>query len=112
MLEDANVKIALRADPTEFRAIAIELTNKTGAPIQIPGSFAVVGPDGQQQPVTANVPLAPLEAGAMISFQLAPFELPSVGGAASAYDGPRFEIVIPWSCKVRRTNIAPTCSPP
>ena len=34
-LEDADVKIEVRADPTEFKAIAVDITNKTDVPLTV-----------------------------------------------------------------------------
>jgi hypothetical protein len=94
--EDPDVRAEMRLDPVEFRAIALDLTNKTEVPLQVQwDQISLVTPDGQQRPVRPQAPLAPIEPSAKISTVLSPFELPSQGSAAKFYDGTTFELVIP-----------------
>jgi hypothetical protein len=95
-VEDPDVKIELRADPTEFKAIALDVTNKTEMPLTVQWStISIVGPDREQRPLRPTAPLGENEPGAKISATLQPFELPSVGAAAKAYDDSIFELVVP-----------------
>jgi hypothetical protein len=95
-LEDGDVKAELRLDPTEFKAVAFDVTNKTDQPLQVQWeAISIVGPDREQRPLRPNAPLGPIEPGAKLSALLVPFELPSVGAAARAYDGTTFEVVVP-----------------
>jgi len=92
--EDGDVKAEIRFDPTEFRAIAFDVTNKTDVPLQVMwDQIAVVSPDGMQRAVRPQAPLGAIEPGAKVASVLGPFELPSVGSAAKAYDGQSFELV-------------------
>jgi hypothetical protein len=96
ILEDADVKVEVRADPSEFKAVAFDVTNKTEQPLQIQWeTISIVGPDHEQRPLRPNAQLGPLEPGAKVSALLVPFELPSVGDAAKAYDDSTFEMVVP-----------------
>jgi hypothetical protein len=94
--EDADVKAEVRLDPTEFRSIAFDVTNKTDTPLQVMwDQMAVVSPDGVQRAVRPQAPLGAVEPGAKLPAVLGPFELPSVGAAARAFDGASFELVAP-----------------
>jgi hypothetical protein len=94
--EDADVKAEIRLDPTEFRAIALDITNKTDTPLQVQwDQIALVSPDGLQRPMRPQAPLGAVEPGAKLPSLLAPFELPSQGAAAKVYDGSTFELVVP-----------------
>jgi hypothetical protein len=96
VLEDGDVRVEVRADPTEFKAVAFDVTNKTDQPLQVQWEMiAIVGPDREQRPLRPNAPLGPIEPGAKVTALLTPFELPSVGAAAKAYDGTTFEMVAP-----------------
>jgi hypothetical protein len=95
-LEDADVKVELRADPTEFKAVAIDITNKTDMPLAVAwDQVSIVGPDRSQVPLRPQSPIGSVEPGAKVSALLVPFELPSQGAAAKAYDGSTFEVVLP-----------------
>lgn len=94
--EDADVKAEIRLDPTEFRAIAFDVTNKTDVPLQIVwDQISVVAPDSQQRPVRPQGALGAVEPGAKLSSVLMPFELPSQGGAAKSFDGTSWDLVVP-----------------
>ena len=93
--EDADVKAEIRFDPTEFKLVAFDVTNKTDAPLQVMwDQIAVVSPDGVQRAIRPQAPLGAIEPGAKVTSTLGPFELPSVGAAAKAYDGTNFELVV------------------
>jgi hypothetical protein len=94
VLEDGDLKLEVRADPTEFKAFAVEITNKTDMPLQLGGGFAIVTPEREQRPLQPNAAIAPIEPAAKVGFQLTPFELPSVGPAAKAYNDTNFELVL------------------
>lgn len=95
-LEDADVKVELRLDPTEFKAVALDITNKTEAPMQVNWALiSIVGPDHVQSPLHPAQAVGDIEPGAKISALLVPFELPAVGPPAAAYDGSNFEVVVP-----------------
>ncbi len=94
VLEDQDVRIEVRVDPTEFKAVAVEVTNKTDTALQLGGGFAIVTPEREQRPLQPNAAIAPIEPTAKVGFQLGPFELPSVGPAAKAYDDTNFELVL------------------
>jgi hypothetical protein len=94
VLEDGDTRLEVRLDPTEFKAIAVEVTNKTDMPISLGNGFAIVTPEREQRPLQPNAAIAPIEPTAKVGFQLGPFELPSVGPAAKAYDNTTFELVL------------------
>jgi hypothetical protein len=95
-LEDTDVKAEVRADPTEFKAVALDVTNKTEVPLQVQWeAISMIGPGGGQMVLRPSAPLGYVEPGAKLSALLLPFELPSVGSAAKAYDETNFEMVVP-----------------
>jgi hypothetical protein len=94
-LEDADVRVEIRADPTEFKAIALEVTNKTEMPLTVADQASIILPDHSQTPLRQQPPIGQSEAGAHVSMQLVPFQLPSQGDAAKAYDNGDFELVLP-----------------
>jgi hypothetical protein len=57
--------------------------------------ISMVGPDRTQIALRSDAPLGAVEPGAKLSALLVPFELPSVGPTAKAYDGSDFELVVP-----------------
>ena len=96
VLEDADVKLEVRADPTEFRAVALDVTNHTNDVLGINwGGIVLVGPDHVETALAPQSSLGPVQPGAKVQAVLGPFALPSVGGEARAYDGAKFELVIP-----------------
>jgi hypothetical protein len=95
-IEDNDVKIEVRADPTEFKAVALDVTNKTEVPLQVTwDQISMIGPDAQQNALRPQAPLGAIEPGAKITALLVPFTLPSQGAPAKAYDGTTFELVVP-----------------
>jgi hypothetical protein len=95
-LEDGDVKVELRADPTEFKAVALDVTNKTDQTLQVAwDQISIIDPMHGQNPLRPNAPLGAVEPTAKMSALLVPFELPAVGPAAAAYDGTNFEVVVP-----------------
>lgn len=105
-LEDPDVIVELRLDPTEFKAVALDITNKTDAPLAIAwDQISIIGPDRSQVILRPTAPQPAIEPGARVSTQLLPFELPAQGPAAKAYDGTTFELVIPLVARgVAREN--------
>ncbi len=95
-LEDADVKAEIRLDPTEFKAIALDVTNKTEVPLQVQWStVAVIAPDRSQRSVAPAQQIGEVEPGAKVTSLLVPFELPAVGPEAKAYDNTDFMVVVP-----------------
>jgi hypothetical protein len=95
-IEDADVKLELRADPTEFKAVALDVTNKTDAALQVGwDQISMIGPDQVQNPLRPQQPIGAVEPGAKVTALLVPFTLPSQGAAAKMYDGATFELVVP-----------------
>jgi hypothetical protein len=95
-IEDADVKTEVLVDPTSFKAIALDVTNKTDVPVDVQwNAIAVVMPDHTQMPLHADAQLASVDPTAKVSARLIPFELPSQGAPAKAYDGATFELVVP-----------------
>jgi hypothetical protein len=96
VMEDADLKVEIRADPTEFKAVALDITNKTDAPLMVQwGQISIVGPDHEQRPLRPNSGVGSIEPMAKVSTVLVPFELPQIGGAAKFYDDTDFELVVP-----------------
>lgn len=96
VLEDSDVRVEIRADPTEFKAVAFDVTNKTEVPLNVQwGSIWIIGPDREQRPLRPAEAVGAIEPGAKVSALLVPFELPSVGSPAKFYDNSDFELVVP-----------------
>jgi len=95
-LEDADVKLEVRPDPTDFRAIEFDITNRTDAPLTIDWrAIVLVDPQHKQTTLAPQAMLGPIEPGARKHALVGPFVLPSLGGDARQYDGGKFELVIP-----------------
>jgi hypothetical protein len=96
VIEDPDVKLEVRADPTEFKAIALDVTNKTEVPLTVQWSLmSIIGPDAVQNPIRPQTDPGPIQPGAKVTALLVPFTLPSTGAAAKMYDGTTFELVVP-----------------
>jgi hypothetical protein len=96
VLEDADIKSEILVDPTSFQAVMFDLTNKTDAPIEVQwGAISIIGPDRVQLPLRPDGSLGAVESGAKLTARLVPFQLPSEGAAAKAYDNTDFELVVP-----------------
>jgi hypothetical protein len=96
VMEDADVKVEIRADPTEFKAVALDITNKTDAPLMVQWEqISIVGPDHEQRPLRPNSAVGSIEPMAKLSTVLVPFELPAIGSAAKFYDNTDFELYVP-----------------
>jgi len=96
VLDDADVKLEVRADPTEFRAVALDVTNHTNDTLIVNwGNISLVGPDHVENALAPQSSLGPVEPGAKMPAVLGPFALPAVGGEARAYEGKTFELVVP-----------------
>jgi hypothetical protein len=96
VLEDNDLKSELLIDPTSFQAVMLKLTNKTDVNIDVQwGAISMVAPDRSQQALAPDVSLGPVEPGATVNARLVPYQLPSVGAPAAAYDGQAFELVVP-----------------
>ena len=95
-IEDADVKAELLVDPTSFQAILLELTNKTGATLDVDWQgVAIVGADHVENRIRPDNRPDPVEPGAKIVTRLVPFVLPEKGPAAAGYEGATFELVVP-----------------
>jgi hypothetical protein len=96
VMEDADVKVEIRADPTEFKAVALDVTNKTDAPLTVQWEqISIIGPDHEQRPLRPNAFAGSIEPMAKVQTVLVPFELPQIGSAAKFYDNTDFELVVP-----------------
>lgn len=95
-MDDPDIKLEVRADPGEFRAVALEVTNKTDVMMQPQwDQISIVGPDQMQRPLRPSAAVGDVEPRAKVKVLLAPFELPTQGPEAKGYDGTTFELVIP-----------------
>lgn len=95
-LEDADVKTELLVDPTNFRAIALDVTNKTDGPLQIQwDNITYINPDGTEGKLHPDSAVPPADPGAKIEARLVSFELPSQGAMAAAYNNQVFQLVVP-----------------
>jgi hypothetical protein len=100
VMEDADLKVEIRVDPTEFKAVALDITNKTEQSLFVQWEgIAIVGPDHEQRPLRPNAPVGEIEPGARVSAVLGPFELPAIGSAAKFYDETDFELVLPLTVR-------------
>ncbi len=100
VLEDADVRSELLVDPTSFQAILLDLTNKTDADLYVAwDQIAVVGPDGMQTPLHPDTQLGAVQPGAKVVARLITFQLPATGKLAAAYDGAKFELVVPMTVR-------------
>jgi hypothetical protein len=96
VIEDGDVRVEIRVDPTEFKAIALEITNKTETELAVNwGGIFVVDPMHQQTQLGSTNPERVIMPTAKIITQLTPFSLPDIGPAAKMYDGTDFEFVVP-----------------
>jgi hypothetical protein len=96
ILEDGDIRAEWLLDPTSFQAMVVHLTNKTEVPLQLAwNDLILIGPDGTEAPLRAEGRVEPVESGATVVVRLVPFTLPGFGPGAPAYDGSRFEVVVP-----------------
>lgn len=96
VLEDADLRCELIADATNFQAVLLVITNKTLEPVTVHWNrISMVGPDRVVMPMHPDEGLGELAPGTKVSAHLVPFSLPSLGGAATAYDNAIYELVVP-----------------
>jgi len=96
VLEDADIKSEILVDPTSFRAILLDITNKTEAPLDIGwGQISLIGPDKTAIPIHPDQRLGPIEPGTRAVARLIDFALPAQGPAAAGYDQSTFELIVP-----------------
>lgn len=95
-LEDADLRLEVRADPGEFRAVALDVANKTDGQVSVGwGGIVLVAPDGAQTALRPGSAPYAIEPGEKASVVLTPFELPTQGPAAAALDGATFVLNVP-----------------
>jgi hypothetical protein len=95
-LEDSNVKAEILVDPTTFRAIALDLKNKTNQVMEVQWTqIKMIAPDGSSLPVQPDAALGVVLRGYKVSSRLVPYSLPASGDAAAAYDNMHFELDVP-----------------
>lgn len=112
VLEDADLRAELLADPTNFQAILLIITNTTSEPLVVHWNrVTVIGPDrvarslrsdvGRSEsgrggdPMRSDTGSRNIEPYTKTRTRLIPFELPEVGDAAAAFDKQNFELVVP-----------------
>lgn len=101
VLEDADVKLELLADPASFQSILVILHSRSADPITVNwGQITVIGPDRVPRPMYPDENVAMrVEPYTKLRARLIPFELPELGAAAAAYDQQAFELVLPLVVK-------------
>ena len=100
VLEDADLKTEILVDPTSFQAIALDVTNKTNAPIQINwAGIYVITPDHTQQWLKPDSMQSEIASNVRATTRLIPFTLPPSGPGAAVYDNSTFELVIPMTVR-------------
>lgn len=96
VLEDNDLRLEVRADPGEFRAVALDVTNKTDGQVAVSwGAIVLVAPDQSQTVLRPGGAPYAIEPGERASVVLTPFELPTQGPAAAALDGTTFVLNVP-----------------
>jgi hypothetical protein len=99
--EDADLRCELIADPTNFQAVLLVITNKTLEQISVHwNQISMIGPDRIAMPMHPDEGLGEIEPGTKLSAHLVPFVLPTMGGAAMAYDNQMYELVVPLRTKI------------
>ncbi len=100
VLEDSDVRAEILVDPTSFQAVLLDVMNKTEQPLAVAwDQISMVMPDHTQNPIRPDGPLGAVEPGAKVTARLVPFQLPSEGAAAKAYDNTDFELVVPMTVR-------------
>ncbi|MDP1828081.1 MAG: hypothetical protein Q8L48_32700 [Archangium sp.] len=96
VLDDPDLKAELLADPTNFQAILLIITNTTAEPMTVNWhQVTVIGPDRVARPLRPDSRVGAVEPYTKVRARLIPFELPDVGNAAASYDQQPFELVVP-----------------
>jgi hypothetical protein len=96
VLDDADVRAEILVDPTDARAILLDLTNKTDQVLQVEwAKITMTGSDGSSTSPRPHVDLGWILPGTTMSARLVPFALPPSGDRAAGYQGSRFELVVP-----------------
>jgi hypothetical protein len=105
VVEDADIRAEVLADPTGLGAVSLALTNKSNQKLQIKWSqIVLVRSNGDTTSPRPDSDLGWIEPGAKVSARLIPFALPRSGSAAEAYQGAKFELDVPMIVK-RETKI-------
>ena len=100
VLEDSDVRAEILVDPTSFQAVLLDVMNKTDQPLVVGwDQISMIMPDHTQNPIRPDAPLGNVEPAAKVTARLVPFQLPSVGDAAKAYDNSAFELVVPMTIR-------------
>jgi len=99
-LEDSDVKSEILVDATSFKAILLDLTNKTDQPLGVQwDQIVMTGPDQVARPLRPDTSLNAVDAGRKVVARLVPFQLPSQGGAAANLDQAHFELDVPLTIR-------------
>jgi len=95
-LEDADVRAEILVDPTQARAVRLELTNRTDQVLQVAWTqIAMNRFEGGATSLRPQMDLGWILPGATASTSLVPFSLPPTGDEAAGYQGNHFELVVP-----------------
>jgi len=96
MLDDAEVRAEILVDPTDARAILLDLTNKTDQVLQVEwDQITMIRSDGSSTSPRPHEDLGWVLPGATVNARLVPFALPPTGDQAASYQGSRFELLVP-----------------
>jgi hypothetical protein len=94
-VEDNDLKAAIVVD-TVADDVTLELTNKTDAVLQVDwASTAITGKRGRVSQLRPDVDLGWIRPGATVTARLFPLALPRKGDEAAAYEGQRFDLMVP-----------------
>lgn len=100
VLEDPDLRTEILVDPTSFQAIALDITNKTDAPVAVNwAGIYVITPDHTQQWLKPDAPQTEVASHVKATARLIPFSLPAAGPGAAVYDNSTFELVIPMTVR-------------
>lgn len=95
-LETPEVIAEVVADPADFQAVLLVLTNRTSQQLQVQwGQIMLIGPDRVARNIHPDEAVGPIEPYTKQRVRLIPFELPTVGNAAAGYDEQMFELDVP-----------------
>jgi hypothetical protein len=106
VLEDADVRVEVLVDPTSFQSILLIITNRTPEPLTVNWHLiTIIGPDRVARQLRPDEGLGRIDPYTKARARLIPFELPDVGGAASAFDNQTFELVVPMVARGKTRDL-------
>lgn len=95
-IEDADVRTDVVVDPTIWKSILLEVTNKTNQDLVVMWQdVRIISPDGGQRPIRSCASQNQIKSGARIVAHLMTFSLPAQDPAAQAYNGARYDLIVP-----------------